>query len=34
MVFESCGVLEDWRSAVIAPQYKSKRERAEYSNYS
>ena len=29
MAFESGGVLEDWRSAVIVPLYKSKGERAQ-----
>ena len=32
MVFESGVVLEDWRSTVIVPRYKSKGDRSEYSN--
>ena len=33
MTFESGIVPEDWRSAVIIPLYKGKRERTECSNY-
>ena len=33
MAFESGGVLEDWRSAGIVPQYKVKGEKSEYRNY-
>ena len=33
MAFKSGGVPEDWRSAVIVPQYKYKGERTECSNY-
>ena len=33
MAFESGGVLKGWRSAVIVPLYKGKRERTECSNY-
>ena len=29
MVFESGGVPEDWKSAMIVPLYKGKRERTE-----
>ena len=32
MAFESGVVPEDWRSAVIVPLYKSKRERTERKN--
>ena len=31
--FDSCGVSEDWRSAVIVPLYKDKGERTECKNY-
>ena len=33
MAFETCVVLEDWRSAVIVPLYKGKGERTEFKNY-
>ena len=33
MAFESGVVLEDWKSAAIVPQYKSKGERTECKNY-
>ena len=33
MAFESGGVPEDWRSAVIVPLYKGKEERTECNNY-
>ena len=33
IVFESGAVPEDWRSAVIVPLHKGKRERTECSNY-
>ena len=33
MAFESGVVLEDWRSAVIIPLHKGKREKTECSNY-
>ena len=33
MTFESGGVPEDWRSAVIVPLYKGKGERTECKNY-
>ena len=33
MAFESGVVPEDWRSAVIVPLYKGKRERTECKNY-
>ena len=33
MAFESGGVLEDWRYAVIVPLYKGKGETIECSNY-
>ena len=33
MAFESGAVPEDWRSAVIVPLYKGKRERTECKNY-
>ena len=33
MAFESGVVPEDWRSPVIVPLYKGKRERTEYKNY-
>ena len=33
MAFESAVVAEDWRSAVIVPQYKGKGEMTECRNY-
>ena len=33
MAFESGGVTEDWRSAVIVPLYNGKGERTECKNY-
>ena len=33
MIFESGGVPEDWKSAVIVPLYKGKGERTECKNY-
>ena len=33
MAFESGGVPEDWKSAVIVPLYKRKGERTECKNY-
>ena len=33
IALESVIVLEDWRSAVIVPLYKGKRDRTEYKNY-
>ena len=30
MAFESGGVPEDWRSPIIIPLYKDKREKTEY----
>ena len=33
MIFENGVVPEDWRSNVIVPLYKGKREMTEYMNY-
>ena len=33
LAFESGVMLEDWRSAVVVPQYKDKCERTECKNY-